>query len=201
MGGERLVGRTQDIRQTILDHALDLCSEIGLEGLSFGALAKRVGMSKSGLYAHFDTKESLQSDVLDHAAARFIDSVAAPALKKPRGLPRMRDLYSRWLAWEGDEFTGGCPFFTASSEFDDRPGQVRNSLQRHLKDMLEMVSRVAETCIEERHFVSDLDTRQFAFEFYGALLSYHQFRRLMDSARADDMAREAFESLLYRSQA
>lgn len=194
------MGRTQDTRDTILNHALDLCSEIGLEGLSFGVLAKSVGMSKSGLYAHFDTKESLQSDVLDYAAARFIDSVATPALKKPRGLPRMRDLFARWLTWEGEDFPGGCPFFTASCEFDDRPGDVRDSLKRHLKDMLEMVSRIAETCIEEGQFVSDLDTRQFAFEFYGALLSYHQFRRLMDSARADEMARDAFESLLQRSQ-
>ena len=112
------MSRGEATRQQILVQALHLSSEVGIEGLTVGGLAKTVGMSKSGLFAHFGSKEDLQCAVLDAAAALFIDRVIAPALKQPRGLPRIERLYKGWIAWETTTLRGGCPFIGAG----DRTG-------------------------------------------------------------------------------
>ena len=186
-------------RQAILDRALDLSSELGLEGLSIGRLAKQVGMSKSGLYAHFESKESLQQQVLDTAAERFVDAVLAPALKQPRGEPRLRTLFNRWLRWESEELSGGCPFIAAAVEYDDRAGPVRDCLVGHLRDLLDSIARTARSGIRAGHLRADLDLDQFAFEYWGILLAHHQFGRLLDSAESEARARRAFDDLIERS--
>lgn len=186
-------------RELILDQALDLTSEVGLEGLTFGVLAKRVGMSKSGLYAHFQSKESLQCQVLDAAAQRFIDDVIAPTLKQARGLPRLRTLFDLWMMWETELLSGGCPFVAAATEFDDREGPVRRKIVGHLRDMLGVISRAAKISIEEGHLRSDLNAEQFAYEFWAALLAYHQFGRLFQAEDARDKAYQAFENLIKTS--
>jgi len=183
-------------KQAILDHAMQLSSEVGLEALSIGGLAKRAGLSKSGLYAHFDTKETLQCEVLDNAAARWLDVVLTPALKAPRGVPRLEALFEQWIAWERDELDGGCPFIAAGTEFDDRPGPVRDCLKGHLRDMLGAVGRAAEIAVEEGHLRADLDTDQLAFELWGALLAYHHYRRLLDADDAGARARRALASMI-----
>jgi AcrR family transcriptional regulator len=183
-------------KQGILDQALHLSSEVGLEALSFGVLAKRAKMSKSGLYAHFDTKEQLQREVLDAAATKFIDTVLAPALKEPRGLPRLRVLFDRWRVWEREGLSGGCLFVAAAAEFDDRPGPVRSHLVGHLLDMLGAVARTARVTVEAGHFRDDLDTEQFAYEFWGLILAHHQYGRLLDQADAGRRAETAFERLV-----
>ncbi len=195
-----VMGKGQQTRQTILDQALDLSSEVGLEGLSFGVLAKLTGMSKSGLYAHFDSKESLQCQVLDSAASRFIDAVIAPALKKARGLPRIETMFERWLRWETDEFSGGCPFMGAASEFDDRSGPVRDHLKKHLEDMLGAVARAARIATEEGHFRADLDDEQFAYEVWGQLLAYQHYGRLLGRPQAAARAKRAFRGLIDASR-
>ena len=114
-------------REAILARAVAVASEQGLEGLSIGALADDLGMSKSGLFAHFRSKEGLQIAILEMAGARMVDEVVRPALAAPRGEPRVRALFDRWLAWEqSPSLPGGCPFMAASFELDDRPGPVRD---------------------------------------------------------------------------
>jgi AcrR family transcriptional regulator len=185
-----------ETRASILREGLDLTSEIGLEALSLGGLAKRVGMSKSGLYAHFSSKEDLQCQVLDATAELFVDVVLAPALKQSRGLPRLRALFSRWLDWSTKELSGGCPFVAASAEYDDRPGPVRDRLVSHLRDVTETVSRAAAISVEEGHLRKDLDLEQFAFEYWGILLAFHHFCRLMHSTDARAWADRALENLI-----
>jgi AcrR family transcriptional regulator len=186
----------EETRRAILKQALDLSSEVGLEGLTVGVLAKRVGMSKSGLYAHFESKEDLQSEVLDAAAERFVDVVLAQAIKKPRGLPRLQALYELWLEWATGELSGGCPFIAGAAEFDDRPGPVRDNLVSHLSGSFGAVARAARISVEEGHLREDLDVDQFAWEFWAILLAYHYFSRLMRHEDARARADQAFANLI-----
>ena len=183
-------------RSAILAQALDLSSKVGLEGLTIGALAKQAGMSKSGLYAHFRSKENLQCQVLDAAAARFVKVVFRPALRQPRGLPRIRALFEYWLDWDTNELIGGCPFVSAAAEFDDRPGAVHDRLVRHQRDLFRSLGKAAQLSIDKGHLRKDLDVSQFVFELWGILLSYHYFARLLRHSDARAKAREAFESLM-----
>src|SRR2546422_9839250 len=113
-------------RNAILTHATGLASQVGLTGLTIGALADHLRLSKSGLFAHFRSKEALQIQVLEHAAASFVEAVVRPALQQPRGEPRMRALFERWLEWEQAEaLPGGGVFVAAAREVDGRPGTSR----------------------------------------------------------------------------
>ena len=122
------MGKGEATRVAVLDEATRLASQVGLGGLTIGSLATQTGLSKSGLFAHFRAKESLQVQVLEHAAAQFRDFVIVPALAAPRGEPRLRELFDRWLDWIGNGLPGGCLFISASYEFDDQPGPVRDVL-------------------------------------------------------------------------
>jgi AcrR family transcriptional regulator len=193
------MSKSKDTKSAILKQALDLSSEVGLEGVTIGGLAKKVGMSKSGLYAHFESKEDLQNQVLDYAADHFAGVVLTKAFKKPRGLPRIRTLFELQLKWINCEFSGGCPFMAAATEFDDKGGPVRDRLVAHQKKLLDAISKSAQLAIEEGHFRDDLDVDQFAFEYWAILLSYHLFARLMRRKDARDRASVAFENLVYRA--
>lgn len=186
-------------RNAILDRALVLASEVGLEGLTIGSLAKQAGMSKSGLYAHFGSKEELQCHVLDAAAERFTDVVLKPAFVQPRGLPRIRTMFDGWLEWIAAVFPGGCPFTAAATEFDDRPGPVRDKVLDHVDRMLEMMARASRFAVAEGHFHPGLDPQQFAFEYWSLLLGHHNYCRLRQDDRAEERTRRAFESLVARS--
>lgn len=183
-------------RQTILRKALALSSELGLEGLTIGVLAKQAGLSKSGLYAHFDSKEALQCEVLGAAVQLFVTAVLSPALARPRGLPRLRHLFTRWLEWSAAEFPGGCPFVAAASEYDDRPGPVRDALVAHIEEMLAMLERAVRLAKEEGHLRPEVDPAQFAFHLWGILLAHHHYRRLLDDRIADERASRAFDAML-----
>ena len=185
----------QDTKQRILNHALDLASTVGVEGLSIGGLAKATEMSKSGLFAHFNSKADLQIEVLETAAAHFIETVVAPSLREPRGEPRVRALFDRWLAWETLR-TGGCPFMGASFELDDRPGPVRDALLATQKDWVATLIRAIEIAIDEGHFRQDVDAAQLAFEIYGAFMSFHLHHRLLRDPQAHTRVTNAFEQLL-----
>lgn len=188
-------------RQTILDHATSLASQIGLEGLSIGKLAEELSLSKSGLFAHFKSKETLQIQVLENAAARFVEMVIKPALAAPRGEKRVRAIFDRWIVWpEKSGLKGGCFFVAASAELDDRPGAARDVLVRQQKDWLEIMANVACTAISEGHFKKTIDAEQFAFELWGIMLGYHYAGRLLDDARARARADVAFEALLSRAK-
>lgn len=184
-------------REVILDKALSIATQTGLEGLTMGNLAKEVNLSKSGLFAHFQSKEQLQLDVLETAVARFIEMVVTPSLREPRGEPRVRALFDRWLEWEDAPFLpGGCPFVALASELDDRPGPIRDRLVGYQRDWLQSLATAARIAIDETHFRADLDPSQFAFNLYSIILSYHYYSRLLRDPAADQLARRAFEALL-----
>lgn len=188
-------------RTAILDHATDLSSAVGLEALSIGALAKRTGMSKSGLYAHFASKEDLQIQVLDALADRARRQVYVPAVRAPRGVPRVRAFFANWLVWVTDAFPGGCPITAASVEFDDRDGPVRDRLAELCEDRRESLARAARVAVEAGHFRADLADEQFAFDVLGVLAAYHHYARLLRRPEAKKRAQGAFETILREAQA
>lgn len=194
------MSKGQQTRTAILDEALQVASRVGFEALTIGQLADQTGMSKSGLFAHFRSKEQLQLQTLDHSRAWFVDTVLRPTLATPRGEPRVRALFEHWLTWES-VLEGGCIYVSASIEYDDRPGPMRDALVRNQQDWLDSVATVVRTAIAEGHFRDDTDPGQFAFEFNGLTLAYHQALRLMRDEHALDHTRAAFEALVVRHRA
>jgi AcrR family transcriptional regulator len=187
----------QSTRYAILDHAVRLATQTGLEGLTIGRLASEMGLSKSGLFAHFRSKEALQIQVLDAAAERFVDEVVRPALRERRGEPRLRAMFDRWLAWtKSNSGPGGCLFVAAAAELDDRPGAVRERLVSLQRGWLEILGIVYRTGIEEGHFRADVEPEQFAHDLYSVMLGYHHAERLLRDPRAAARANAAFERLL-----
>jgi len=191
----------EDTRDRILKHALAIATEVGFEGLSIGELAKATEMSKSGLFAHFHSKKDLQLKVLDAASRSFLDNVISPALRQPRGEPRIRALFENWLTWEEGRVTpGGCPFIVASYEYDDRPGPVREAVVAAQRDWVDTVATAARIAVEEGHFRSEIDPEQFAFELYGIFLAFHLYQRLLREPEARTRARQAFQRLIDASR-
>jgi len=183
-------------REAILDQATQVASRVGLQGLTIGSLAAQAHLSKSGLFAHFQSKQSLQLQVVEHAAAQFVDAVVRPALAAPRGEPRVRELFERWLGWCGGAQSAGCVFVVASTEFDDEPGPVRERVVRAQRDWLETIATVFRTGVSEGHFRADADADQFAHDLYGVILAYHHASRLLHDPRAERRARRALDGLL-----
>jgi AcrR family transcriptional regulator len=184
-------------REAILLEAANLASLVGLHGLTIGTLARHAGMSKSGLFQHFGSKEQLQVDTLKAGVDRFVEMVIRPALKAPRGVTRLRTLFDNWLQWEtGQGLDGGCLFIAASIELDDQPGPARDFLVEHQRMWLDLIATTARKAVGTGDFKVDLDVEQFAYEFHAILLSFHQARRLMRDPKAVTRARTMFERLL-----
>jgi len=191
------MGKGATTRQTILDHAAGVASAAGLDGITIGRLAEDLHLSKSGLFAHFRSKEALQQGVLESAAAHFTAAVVRPALAQPRGKVRLRALFERWLAWARAESTpGGCIFVAAAVELDDRPGPVRDLLVAMQKSWLDCIARVVRTAIAVREFRPATDPEQMAHDLYGIMLSYHHAARLLQDPEAERRARRAFDALV-----
>jgi AcrR family transcriptional regulator len=191
------VGKGETTRQAILEHAVGLARQVGLQGLTIGRLADDLDLSKSGLFAHFRSKEALQMQVLEAAAARFIDSVIRPALSTARGEPRLRALFERWLEWEGPANSpGGCIFIQAAVELDDQEGPVRDRLVQLQRDWLEVIATTVSGGIREKHFAPGVDPDQFAHDLQGVILGYQHASRLLRDARAQERARAALEALI-----
>ena len=181
----------------ILEKAASLASVCGLEDMSIGKLAKATGLSKSGLFAHFNSKENLQTQVVQWAAEMFTKQVMRPAFNEPRGIPRIRAIFENWKNWiEGDSLPGGCVMIASSTEFDDKPGAVRDEIVSMMNDLLDSLTRTARIAIEEGHFKSDADPRQFAFEFESLLHGYHLLQRLLKDPEARERSDLALERLL-----
>jgi AcrR family transcriptional regulator len=183
-------------REAILHRGVETAARVGLSGLTIGELAAATGMSKSGLYAHVKSKESLQLQVLAQARQEFIDAVIHPALSEPRGEPRIRALFEHWLVCGRTRMPGGCLFVKAAAEYDDRPGPVRDQLVRDHTDLMESIAQMFSTGISEGHFTADADPGQFANDLHGVMLTYYHAFRLLDDPVADERARHAFEALL-----
>jgi AcrR family transcriptional regulator len=188
----------EQTRALILDEALALASEVGLEALSIGALAGRLGLSKSGLFAHFGSKEELQTQTLKQGQARFEQAVFQPALQAPPGLPRLRALFENWLASldPGRDATDGCLMLAAASEYDDRPGALRDAVAAGQRELRGAIAKLVRVAIQEGHLRADADPWQLGFEMLGLILAAHHERRLLADARAPERARVAFERLV-----
>ncbi|HVG09787.1 MAG TPA: TetR/AcrR family transcriptional regulator [Thermoanaerobaculia bacterium] len=189
------MGKGAETRERILDQAVRIASRDGLEGLTIGTLSSELGLSKSGLFAHFGSKDELQVQVLQAAVGRFTEVVIRPALAAPRGEPRIRALFENWLAWSNAP-DRGCILVGASTEFDDRPGPQRDTLTKAFRDRSAFMAKAARLAIEAGHFRADLDPEQFAFDLDAIVLGYHNAQRLMRNPKAGDLARGSFERLL-----
>src|SRR5512143_3114985 len=162
------MGKGEQTRAASLDRAVQLASAVGLEGLTIGRLADESRLSKSGLFAHFGSKEDLQLRTLERAADRFVEVVVKPALTARRGEPRVRQLFERWLRWPIEvPQPGGCIFVAASAELDDRPGPARDRLAQLQREWLDVLARSVRAARDEGHFRAEVDPEQFAFEVYG----------------------------------
>lgn len=191
------MSKGEQTQERIVERALRLATRDGLEGLTFSRLATELGLSKSGLFAHFGSKEELQLQVLKAAAQHFQENVLRPALTAPRGEARLHALFDRWLAWAHDpEWPGGCIFVASAIELDDRPGPLRDYLVRTQEVFLGALARAARLSVEAGEFHSDLDPEQFAFDLYAIVLGYNHARRLMRNPRAEERARTAFARLI-----
>jgi len=180
-------------RERIVDTALARASLEGLEALSIGELAQAVGMSKSGLFAHFGSKESLQLAVLDAMLTRFGDTVWRPVKVLARGKARLQALLPRWLDWlDGEVLPGGCPIQAAVVEFDDRPGPLRDALAASQRRWIDTIAR------EVTNERPAADGQQFAFELNGLVMAYTAARKLMGDPRARVRAETAFAGLMDR---
>jgi AcrR family transcriptional regulator len=191
-----------ETRERILDQAVRLASRDGLEGLTIGTLSTELGLSKSGLFAHFGSKDELQLQVLQATVGRFEETVIRPALSAPRGEPRIRAVFDNWLRWEDNpSMPGGCLLIAAAVEFDDRPGPQRDYLENAHRLRFEFIAKGARMAVEAGHFRSDLDPEQFSFDMTSIALAYHHTHRMLRDPKATVRARAAFERLLADSRA
>jgi AcrR family transcriptional regulator len=191
------MSKGDDTRERILDRAFLLAGRDGLEGVTIGALADELKLSKSGLFAHFGSKEELQVGVLDVATSRFTERVLLPAFKAPRGLPRIERIFENWIAWMTDpKLPGGCIFPQAIAELDDKPGRPRDTLVESQKNLIDALARAAQLAVEEGHFKKNSDPQQFAFELYGVVTMLNAWYRLLRDKKSVERARAAFQRLV-----
>jgi len=198
VGRERGRGahKGQQTRAAILEAALSLASQMGIEGLSIGALAEVTGMSKSGVFAHFGSREELQISVIREYHARFADEVFLPAIREPRGLPRLRALFTRWVDKVATEIDSGCIYISGAVEFDDRPGPVRDALVEMVRTWHGALDRAIRLSVDVGHLRPDTDPMQMLFEIHGLILSLHHDARFLRSSGAVDRAHKAFERVI-----
>lgn len=175
-------------RAAIVDAALAMASLEGLEGLTIGTLADRMQMSKSGVFAHFGSREDLQLAVLKEYVRRFVDEVLRPAVRKPRGLPRLEAILERWVAFLARELTRGCIMIAGAVEYDDRPGPQRDAMVDIIAGWQAELLRAIRQAVNEGHLRRGVNAPQMAFEIYGLMLAMHQDARLL---RSSDSARRA----------
>lgn len=186
-------------REAIIERAYGIACSAGLEGLSIGPLAQAVGMSKSGVFAHFGSREDLQMAVLDAAGQRFVAHVLLPALKQPRGLARLRAILEAWYDWVRQS-EGSCLLLSAASEYDDRPGVLRSRVLEHEQRWRQEIARAVGLAIETGELAADTDMEQMAFELYGLALVVHHDAGLFGFDLAVERGRRALERL-FRSYA
>jgi AcrR family transcriptional regulator len=186
----------QQTRAAILDAALGLASHMGLEGLSIGALADLMQMSKSGVFAHFGSREELQISVIREYHARFEEEVFFPAIREPRGLPRVQALFEGWVRRVSVELDSGCIYISGAVEFDDRPGPVRDALVSMVKAWHSAMHRAITMAVQEGQLRSQTDADQMLFELHGLILALHHDARFLRSAGALDRARAGLERIL-----
>lgn len=195
------MSKSETTHQRILWRGLEIVSERGLGGVSLGGLADRSGMSKSGLFAHFRSKEELQVELLRAAEAALRREVVDPVVDVPEGLPKLRALVGRWLGWAARSgLPGGCPLYAAAFELDDaEEGPVRDFLMGSKGEWSGMLEGLVRRAVDLGHLREDLDTAQFIWQLEGIYLSHHVSQRLMRDPEADARALTTFEELVASS--
>lgn len=194
---KRSTVETAQTRESILARAVDLASIEGLEGLTIGRLASAHSMSKSGLFAHFGSKEELQLAVIDAARDVFIRDVFQNQPPREPGLPRLRSLALSWLGYiESGLFRGGCFFAAASAEMDDRPGRVRDRIVELTRQWMDTLAREAEAAVDAGHLAPETDPPQLAFELHAYVQEANWAFQLHGDSAAFDRARRAIDRTL-----
>ena len=183
-------------RAAILDVALELASRDGLEGLTIGLLADRMNMSKSGVFAHFGSREDLQIDVLKLYHRRFEQEVFFPSLKEARGLPRLEGMFNRWLKRVSVEIASGCIYISGAVEYDDRPGPIREQLVSMVQAWQQALLRCVQQAVDCGDLKPDTDAQQLVYEMYGMILALHHDARFLRIPGAVERARRGFERLI-----
>ena len=199
-GSGRSLMKGRQTKATIVNAALGLAAQIGLEGLSIGALAEVTGMSKSGVFAHFGSREELQISVIREYHDQFESEVFYPALSCARGLPRLQSLFDNWMQRTTTEIDSGCIYISGAVEFDDRPGPVRDALASSVNTWQNAVQRSVAQAQDEKHLTSKADPLQVAFEIHGLILALHYEARFLRNPGAADRARKGFSEIVARNQ-
>ena len=189
-------------RSRILDQGADLLSVTGLGGITIGNLAEKLGMSKSGLFARFGSKEAVQIALLEYAGSLAEEHVVIPAMRVNRGLPRLRALIGNWFGWTRRAgLNGGCPVAAGLFELDDVPCGTRDALMRMEAHWRAMLSRCTVEAVEAGHLDPALDVDQFIWEVSGIYLSHHASVRFLNDPAADGRADTALDALFKRAGA
>ena len=184
-----------ETREKILHVAMHMVRENGLDSLTIGETAKQVGMSKSGVFAHFASRDELLIKVIEFTAQDFKQNVFDKALQHKRGLERIQALAQYWLSWSNQP-SGGCPFMSGAFEFDDRPGPIRDVLVQYEKKVHDIWERAAKIAVEEQEFKAAADCKQFAYEMMGNILAYHIYKRLMKDVKASQLYNVSFKNII-----
>lgn len=188
----------QQTKQAIVQAAVTLGTQVGLEGLSIGALAERMHMSKSGVFAHFGSREELQISVIQEYFATFEQEIFYPAMQAPRGLPRLRALFDNWMKRVAVELQSGCIFISGAVEFDDRTGPVRDALADSVQTWLSALYRAVVLAKGCGHLVADADEQQIAFEIHALILALHYEARFLQKPGSLARANRGFDDILAR---
>lgn len=190
----------ESTRAAILDAALLLAGRDGLEGLTIGVLAERMQMSKSGVFAHFGSREDLQVEVVREYHRRFESTVFKPALVMPKGLPRLEKMLSLWMQLRIDELTSGCIYISGAVEFDDRPGAVRDQLILSVSTWRHALDRAIRQSIEEGHLKQTCDPKLVLFQIYSFVLGLHHDARFLKLPDSIQIAQYSISKLIQENQ-
>ena len=194
----RALQKGQQTKAAIVDAALGLATQIGLEGLSIGALAEVTQMSKSGVFAHFGSREELQISVIREYHSRFEQEVFYPALSEPRGLPRLRAMFANWMQRTSVEIDSGCLYISGAVEFDNRAGLVRDALASSVLTWLAALRRAIQNARELGHLRSEVNDEQVLFEIHGLILALHYEARFLKTPGSIARAHAGFDNILRR---
>jgi AcrR family transcriptional regulator len=198
LGSGRALQKGQQTKAAIVEAALGLATHIGLEGLSIGALADVTGMSKSGVFAHFGSREELQISVIREYHTRFEQEVFYPSLSAPRGVARLRALFDNWMKRTSIEIDSGCIYISGAVEFDDRTGPVRDALAHSVLTWLAAMRRAIEQCKAQGELTPDTNEEQMLFEIHGLILALHYEARFLRTPASLDRALTGFHNILAR---
>jgi len=191
------IRKGEQTKAAIVRAAMREAGVSGVNAISIGSLASSTGMSKSGLFSHFGSKEALQMSVLEAVIDKFTDRVIVPALKTKDGVARLETLFDLFIAWMREkDYEAGCPVMALSLELTGQPGPMRDFIAEKQKEWMDMLARMAAKCVASGQFRADLDIGQFAFEFEGIAFGYNFSRYLLNDMRSEEMARSAFARLM-----